>query len=282
MTSKVRAAASAAGFCAAALLATILAQGIWTALLSANLRSSPSIPWSVAIIGVLLWAAWRYSGGAWPPVATRAARRRFRRAGRPEVRVFVWATGTGLLGLAALIALWIVLVQLVKVTGNAAADFARYPPVTVISVLVMASLVGAVTEEVGLRGYMLTRLDQAVGGRLAVVIVALAISPGHGITQGFVIPTLAWYFLADLMFGLLSLLARSILPGIVVHFTGLLTLFAVVWPADRFRQPVSLLHAGGAFWIEAGVCAVLAALSVVAFRRLASMGDRLDGSQIGP
>jgi membrane protease YdiL (CAAX protease family) len=279
MTRKVRAAASAAGFCVAVLFATLLAQGIWTVLLSANLRSSPSIPWSVAIIAVLLWAAWRYSGGAWPPVATRAARRRYRRAEPPELPAFVWATGAGFLALGALIALWIVLVQLVKVPGNPAADFARYPPVTVISVLVMASLVGAITEEVGLRGYMLTRLEQAAGGRMAVLIVALAISPGHGITQGFVVPTLAWYFLADLMFGLLSLLARSILPGIVVHFTGLLTLFAVVWPADRFRQPVSLLHAGLPFWTEATICVLLAVLSVVAFRRLASMGGGLSSSR---
>jgi len=275
MASRVRAVASTAGFCVAALLATLTAQGIWTGLLSANLRTSPSIPWSVVIIAVLLWAAWRYSGGAWPPAATRAARQRYRRAGPVEKPVFVSAVAAGLLALGALVALWIVLVQLVRVPGNPAADFAKYPPVTVISVLVMASLFGAVTEEVGLRGYMLTRLEDAVGGRLAVVIVALAISPGHGITQGFVVPTLAWYLLADLTFGLLSLLARSILPGLFVHWIGLLVLFGVVWPTDRFRQPVSLLHAGMLFWTEAAICLVLAALSVVAFRRLASMGRAL-------
>jgi len=267
---RVRGAASTAGFCVVALLATLTAQGIWSALLSANLRISPSIPWSVPVVAVLLWAAWRYSGGAWRPAATSAARQRYRRAGRVEMPAFGWAMAAGLLALGALIALWIVLVQLVRVPGNPAADFGRYPPVTVVSVLLMASLVGAVTEEVGLRGYMLTRLEGAVSGRLAVVIVALAVSPGHGITQGFVLPTLAWYLLADLLFGLLSLQTGSIRPGIAVHFVGLLTLFWVVWPAYRYRQPVSLLHAGTPFWAVAAVCVVLAALSVLAFRRLAS------------
>jgi membrane protease YdiL (CAAX protease family) len=267
--------ASIAGFCVVALLATLTAQVIWTDLLSANLKSSPAIPWSVVVMAVLLWASWRYSGGAWWPAATQAARAEYRRA--PPVRkpVFVSAIGAGLVALGALIVLWIVLVQLVKAPGNPAANFARYPPVTVATVLVMASLVGAITEEVGLRGHMLTRLEKAVGGRLAVVIVTVAISPGHGITQGFVIPTLAWYLLADLTFGSLSLLTRSILPGTVVHSLGLLTFFAVVWPTDRYRHTVLLLHAAGLFWTELVIGVVLAALSVVAFRRLGSMTGTL-------
>ena len=73
----------------------------------------------------------------------------------------------------------------------------------------MASLVGAVTEELGLRGYMLTRLESSVGGWAAVVVIALVIVPGHGSTQGFTWPTLVWYFVADVMFGALALLTST-------------------------------------------------------------------------
>jgi len=265
---------STVAFCVIALLATLIIQSVWTGLVVANLRISPAIPWSVVVMAVVLWAVWRYFGGAWWPAGTQAARKEYRRTNPVRRPVFVWALIAGFLALCALIALWVLLVQLVNVPGNPAANFANYPFVTVASVLVMASLVGSIAEEMGLRGYMLTRLEKTVGGRLAVVIVALAISPGHGITQGFVWPTLAWYLIADLVFGTLSMLTRSILPGIVVHAIGLLIFFSLIWPTDKYRHAVSLINAGGLFWIEIGLCVVFAVLAVFAFRRLAAIGDR--------
>ena len=268
----IRRVAAVVGFCLIALLATLLAQAVWTGLLIANLKLSPQIPWAVVLMGVILWAAWRYFGGAWWPPSTQKARNHYRRANAVPVPLFRQAMAAGLMALGGLIALWLVLVQLVKVPGNPAANFANYSPLTVVSVVAMASLVGAVTEEIGLRGYMLTRLEASVGGWPAVVIVAVAISPGHGITQGFVWPTLVWYFLADLLFGALSLLTRSILPGIAVHAIGLLAFFSVIWPTDRYRHVVSLGQQPAVFWIELVLCFLLVGLSLAAFRQLATTG----------
>jgi membrane protease YdiL (CAAX protease family) len=259
------------GFSLVVLLATLVAQVIWTGILATNLKVSPAIPWAVVVMAVLLWATWRYFGGAWWPPSTKAARRRYRRANAVPPPVFGLAMIAGLLALGGLIALWLVMVQLVTVPGNPVANFANYSPLTLVTVLVMASLVGAITEELGLRGYMLTRLEASVGGWLAVVIVAVVISPGHGITQGFVLPTLVWYFVADLMFGALSLLTRSILPGIVIHAIGLLTFFSVIWPTDKYRHAASLGQQPTAFGIEAALSVLLAGLSLLVFRRLASM-----------
>jgi membrane protease YdiL (CAAX protease family) len=163
-------------------------------------------------------------------------RKRYRRANTVPPPVFGWAMIAGFLAVAALIALWLVLAQIVKVPGNPAANFANYSPFTIVTVVAMASLVGAITEELGLRGYMLTRLEKSVGGWVAVIIVTIVISPGHGVTQGFVWPALLWYLAADLMFGSLSLLTRSIYPGVVVHAIGLLIVFSVIWPTDDELQ----------------------------------------------
>ncbi|HEY7419722.1 MAG TPA: hypothetical protein VH593_31365, partial [Ktedonobacteraceae bacterium] len=38
---------------------TAVAGGIWTALLAINLNTTPLIPWSVAVMGILLWALCR-------------------------------------------------------------------------------------------------------------------------------------------------------------------------------------------------------------------------------
>lgn len=265
----LRRAASLVGFCLVALLATLLAQGIWSGLLAANLRVSAAVPWSVVVMALLLWAIWRYFGGAWWPDSTREARRRYRRAEPVPVPLFGWAMVAGVLALGALIALWLVMVQLFEIPGNPTADLANYSALTVVSVIAMASLVGAITEELGLRGYMLTRLESSVGGWVAVVLVALIIAPGHVSTQGFTWPTVVWYFAADIMFGALALLTGSILPGIVIHAVGLLAFFSVIWP-DRYRHPAPLGQHDQVFWIELAVTLVLAALSLLAFRRLAS------------
>ena len=266
------------GFSLVALVATLVAQVVWTALLATNLKVTPAIPWAVVVMAVILWAIWRYSGGAWWPASTQEARRRYRRANPVPRLVFGLAMIAGLLALGGLIALWLVLVQLVKVPGNPAANFANYSPLTIVSVLVMASVVGAITEEIGLRGYMLTRLEASVGGWLAVVIVAIVISPGQGTTQGFVLATLLWYFVADLTFGGLSLLTRSIIPGIVVHAIGLLTFFLVIWPTDKYRHVESLGQQPTAFWIELTLCVLLAASSLFVFVQLASItrASRMD------
>jgi hypothetical protein len=51
------------GFGLLAFAITILAGGIWSALLVTNLRSGPAVPWSVPVMALLLWLMWSYLGG---------------------------------------------------------------------------------------------------------------------------------------------------------------------------------------------------------------------------
>src|SRR5215469_14157909 len=90
-----------------ALLLTLLAGGVWTTLLVANLALSPAIPWSVAVMAVLLWLMWKYLGGRWGPRSTSEARRRYLRARRVPGRVLAWALLAGLLAICSLAGLWI-------------------------------------------------------------------------------------------------------------------------------------------------------------------------------
>src|SRR2546423_11297148 len=106
---------------------------------------------------------------------------------------------------------------------------------------------------------MLCRLERSVGGWLAVAIVALAISPGHGATQGFAVATLAWYLLSDLLLGALSLLTRSIPPSIAVHADGLLASFSMVSPTDTLQHPAPLGSQHPGLWIQVTAFGILAA-----------------------
>jgi membrane protease YdiL (CAAX protease family) len=263
-----------------ALLITMLAGGVWTSLLVANLATSPAIPWAVVAMALLLWLLWQYLGGRWWPSSTSAVRHRLRRTDPVSFQCFAWALVAGTLSLLALIGLWIVLFQLVKVPGNPLPDFSQYPWLTVALVLAMAALVAAVTEEAGFRGYFQVVVEAKVGGPLAIVISCLAIAPGHGSTQGFLWTTVLFYFLVDAMFGTLAYLTNSIVPGIVIHGVGLVLFFTVVWPQDASRRLVADGGADEWFWIHTGQTLLFAALAVLAFRQLARVTEGIRAGRI--
>ena len=276
---KFRRALSTAVYCLFVFGATLAVQGIWSALLVANLQTTPALPWSVPVMAALLWALWSYAGGRWGPARMQAFRARSLRAGQPPRAIFTKALAAGMLGLGALVLLWTIIFELISVPIAARADLGAYPLLTVIAVVTMASLVGAIVEEAGLRGYLLVRLQREVPGPLAIVTAALVISPGHGATQGFVWPVLLWYFLADVMFGALALVADSIRPGIVVHAIGLFIFFAFVWPADAPRTVISVDSADASFWFSVAAFLGLAAASAALLIKLAreSRAARLRG-----
>ncbi len=259
-----------------ALALTLFGGGIWAALLIANLATSPAIPWSVPAMALVLWAAWRYLGGSGPPRSTSEVRRRHLRADRVSGQALIWALLAGALSIVALTGFWIVLFQLAKAPGNTLPDFSKYPPVTVALVLGMASLVGAVTEEAGFRGYLQGFLEREFGARAAILGGALMMAPGHGLTQGFVWSTMLFYLFVDVTFGVTAYLTASILPGIVTHTAGLLTFFTLIWPYDAARHLVSEEGATPWFWIHVAQAVTFSALALLAFRHLASITGRVE------
>jgi len=245
--------------------------GIWTVLLTSNLATSPALPWSVAVMALLLWVLWQYLGGRWWPRSTSHTRRRSLRARPLPGRVFAWALTAGLLSTLALVGSWIVLLQVVNIPGRVLPNFFSYPPLTAISVLIMASLVSSLAEEACFRGYFLSTLEQNVRDPLAIVIAALLISPGHSLTQGFVWPIMLWYFFSDVMFGAIASLTKSILPGALVHSLGLLIFFTLVWPYDVQRRQIWETGANTGFWVAAVSAIIFTVLALLAFLQLAQV-----------
>src|SRR5579859_88197 len=170
-----------------ALLVTMLYGGIWAGLLVANLKATPSIPWSVGVMGLLLWVTWEYMGGRWGPKGTSEARRTLLRANMVSGPIFAWSLLAGVLSIAALAGLWIVLFQLMKMPVNfafRAADFSRYPFVTVALLVVMASLVSPLIEEATFRGYFQVTLERRMPATFAIIISSVVFALAHVPTQG--------------------------------------------------------------------------------------------------
>jgi membrane protease YdiL (CAAX protease family) len=258
------------GFVAAAFVLTLVAQGIWSGLLALNLKTGLALPWAAPVALGLLWLGWRFAGGERPGPVSETAQRR-RRAGPVAPRTMAWALVANALSLVALGGLWVVLRHLVKTPGNPAPDFSAYPPAAAFVVLATAAIVGAVSEEVGLRGYIQGGLEAVAPWPVAVLTTALIAAPAHASTQGFVWPTMLFYLLSDAVFGVTARLAGSIRPTIVAHAAGLFLFFLVIWPHDATRTLVTPEHPDPGVWRLAAVSAVFALLTVAALVRLGAV-----------
>ena len=252
-----------------AFLLAIIAGGVWTLLLITNLTTTPGIPWSVVVMGSVLWLMWQYLNGRWAPRSTSERRHRLLRAIPVSRAVFTLAVTAGLLGVAALAGLWIVLSQLVKTPNHVLPEFSNYPLVTVVAMVVMACLVSSVAEEATVRGYFQGYLERRLSGVAAILVSSLLIMPAHSLTQGFLWPIILFYFLVDMMLGTMAYLTKSILPGLVVHIVGLLIFFTLVWPHDAVRPLVRDVGAGAWFWIHVAQTMVCGAFAILALQRLA-------------
>ena|SRR2546425_256735 len=193
------------------LLSPILAGGIWSALLVANLRSSPAVPWSVPAMALLLWLMWGYLGGKGWPRSTSDARRHYLRANRRSARTYLWSFAAGVLSVVALAGYWIVLFRLVKMPPNALPDVSSYPRMTVALMILMGSLVAPLMEEAGFRGYFQVALERGFRGSVAVAVSSLVFAFAH-FAHGILWPKLLVYFLVGIAFGATAYLTRHSWP----------------------------------------------------------------------
>ena len=246
-------------------------------LAGANLATGATVPWAAPVIVLFLWAYWRWLGGAWPPRGTSEARRSLLRARPVPLGTLARAFVAGLLGLAALVGLWIACVELFGGGGNPTVpDTSAYPALTVLLFFLIGSLVAPITEEAAFRGYAQTQLERAFGAVAAVAISSALFALYHGPTQGFILWKLIFFFLVGALFGTIAHRTRSTIPAVPVHFVGDMAFFIIVWPSDATRAFVPRDGADVALWLAIAAAIVFAVLAVYALQRVEERGDGAD------
>src|SRR5215469_18548131 len=72
-----------------AFLILLVGQSAWGLLLALNFKTNPrAVPWSVAVMAVVLCLMWEYLGGRWWPRRTSETRRNYLRANPVSPRIF--------------------------------------------------------------------------------------------------------------------------------------------------------------------------------------------------
>jgi len=254
---------------AVALLIALAPQGVWSALILINLRTSPTVPWAVAVMAGVLWALWRYLGGAFPPRRTSESRRRHLRANRVSRRVLAWALAAGALSLIALTGYWIVLARIVRMPGSVLPDMTNVPHPMILLALVTGAAVSPICEQMGIWGYGQVMLQRDFTRPSAIVLSAFIFAVGPHPPFGVpLLPKIAFFFLVGLSYAVTADLSGSILPNLPVHMLGLLTFFIVIWPHDPQRLMLRDTGPDASFLLHAAQAIVFTGLAVWAFRRL--------------
>lgn len=161
-----------------AFIIALSLQGVWSALITVNLATSPEIPWSVPVIVPLVWFAWQYLGGKWVPRRTAEVRHRYLRARAMPARVFAWALLAGALSIVALAGCWIVMTRFVRMPGNVLPDMSQYPWLTTALMVVTGSLIGPVMEQAGFWGYGQVMLEEEFRPPVAILILSVLFAVG--------------------------------------------------------------------------------------------------------
>jgi hypothetical protein len=259
-----------------ALAIAFVPQGIWSALIVVNLRASPTIPWAVVVMAVLLLVVARYLAGRRGPSGTSETRHRPPRANIVSESLLMWAWLAGACAVVALVGYWIILASFVRMPGSVLPDLSASPWWTAGLAVAAGAAISPLCEQAGLWGYWQVALEREYSGPTAIIVTAVvfAVLP-HPPVHTALWPKWIFFFLAGLTFSTMAYVTDSILPGLAVHGLALLVFFVLVWPYDPQRRLIFEAGADGWFWTHVAQAAIFSVLACWAFRRLrqASLED---------
>lgn len=236
----------------------------WSVVAVVNLRVSPQVPWAIpATLGYLAAMAWYLNGRGWPASTTETRRRHFR-ARLPGPTRTAWAL---LAGSLAIVSLWLIFAATGRLASQPAPGReAAVAPQVLLAFVIVGSLVTAMGEEAGIRGFMQAPLERRFGPYVAIAISTIAFVLIH-LTRGAaaLLSNGLFYLAAGVVYGLLAYLTQSILPSLLLHFLGDIVTFALRSSLLRLSGPHTVLEI--TFSVLGAV--IMAGLSIAAFRALA-------------
>ncbi|MGD9148481.1 MAG: type II CAAX endopeptidase family protein [Anaerolineae bacterium] len=229
-------------------------------------------PWSIVVMGGVLWLYWKYFSGSWWPKSTAHIRRHRFRATTLSRSVWGWSLLAAILGVVVLEAGFVITFRIIEFPAEAwtvGHAFDTLPVWQAWSFVIMAALVAGITEEVGFRGYMQVPLEERYGPVLGIAIVSIVFVVLH-LNQAWAPPVLLHLFAMSVLWGILATTSGSLIPGIVSHAVADVINFSYWWTdlAGSFdRQPIAETGVDAHFIAWALICMASLALFFWAARK---------------
>jgi membrane protease YdiL (CAAX protease family) len=242
--------------------------GIWV-LLVINIPA----PWSVITMGLFLILIWMYFSGMWNPKNTQVFRRNCMRENSLKRPVWTW----GLMASISIVLLlhfgWMLTFRLYEFQPEIfkTSRYLNDLPVWMSwSVIIMASLVAGICEEIGFRGYMQKPLEQKYGPVAGISITSLVFVVVH-LHQAWASGMLLGIFAISFIIGYLAYSTNSLLPGIIAHVSFDIVNFSYWWSdviGTFEHKPISMTGVDNHFIITITVVLLSIVLFLVAIRKL--------------
>ncbi len=237
------------------------------ALLVANLKLSPSIPWFLPATGIWLWLFWRYVNGWGWPQSTAEIRGLNIRARPLPVRVWFWSLFAGGLGMVSTMGIIFVASHFGNLPDRAFQppfEVSAYPPWTVASIFIAIAGTAGVVEEAAFRGHMLSMIQRRHGWVIGIAVVAVMFYAAH-LSHAYATLAFAPFFVVySALHGLLVYLTRSILPSVILHAVADVIVVPMQFGVLASPAQMTVVTHGG-------ITLLFAAAAVPAFRRLAAV-----------
>jgi membrane protease YdiL (CAAX protease family) len=200
-------------------------------------------PWSILVMGFLLWVYWMYFSGNWGPQSSRKIREINFRAVRLSGDLWKWSLLAALFFVVIIQSGLVVTFRIMEFPADAFTEeygFDAMPLWLAWLFIIMSSLVAGICEEVGLRGYMQVPLEQRYGPARAIMIVSLVFLVIH-LHQAWAIPILFHVITISVLLGVLAYVSGSLIPSMIGHTVMDIFNFSYWWSdvAGKFdRLPI--------------------------------------------
>lgn len=199
----------------------------WAILFEANLKTSPSIPWSVIVCIIYLYYWNRFLMGKTVGVYQQSRIDRYRRLtseSKNKIKVFVIGCLISLTSLLLMIwVYWYFQIPIEKMSVQ------NINFITLIIYFAMASFVAGLCEEVGFRGYMQQPIEVKHDGLVAIAVSTLLFALLH-LGNDDAIYLMPFYIFNGAFLGVLAWRTQSLRLSIVFHiginFTSYLVLLS--------------------------------------------------------
>ena len=204
---------------ARAVLAGFLVSSVGVSLWSVMLAVLPGA-WPVLPMIPMLWLFWKFFSGGFSSGKGSNIRKESFRLTKLRPETWKWGLAAAALFVIVVQASFVVTFRLVEFpTAKFTADYKQldaFPLWQAFAIIVMSSIVAAVAEEAGFRGYMQAPLEKKYGATIAIVITSFIFTAIH-LSHSWAPPIWPHIFFASVLLGILAYRTGSLIPGIIGH-----------------------------------------------------------------